>query len=154
MPKPSQEETDFAPSYILVFNKDGELQYTLGQRGTPDLPFYYIPASLCVSLYGLKLSIMKEDAMEKCSGGLLRDMSGRKSGLTGWPLASEKQLFPEDLEISPAHRHKTSGFCLGIGRQIFTEDDLIHQVEIDEDLLVAPNEFRFVFQDLEGKVRI
>lgn len=42
MPKPSQDETDFAPSYILVFNKDGELQYTLGQRGTPDLPFYYI----------------------------------------------------------------------------------------------------------------
>ena len=42
MPKPSQEETDFAPSYILVFNKDGDLQYTLGQRGTPDLPFYYI----------------------------------------------------------------------------------------------------------------
>ena len=114
----------------------------------------YIPASPCVSLYGLTLSIIEKDAMEKCSGGLLRDMSGRKSGLTGRPLASEKQPFPENLEISPAHRYKTSGFCLGIGRQIITEDDLIHQVEIDEDLLVAPNEFRFVFQDLEGKVRI
>ncbi len=36
------DEVDFSPSYILVFNKDGELQYTLGQAGTPDIPFYHI----------------------------------------------------------------------------------------------------------------
>ncbi len=38
----SSEDGDFSPSYILVFNKDGELQYTLGQAGTPDIPFYHI----------------------------------------------------------------------------------------------------------------
>lgn len=36
------EEMDFSPSYILVFDKKGKLQHTLGQRGTPDLPFYYV----------------------------------------------------------------------------------------------------------------
>lgn len=36
------EEMSFSPSYILVFNNKGELQYTLGQRGIPDIPFYYI----------------------------------------------------------------------------------------------------------------
>lgn len=36
------EELYFTPSYILVFNDKGNLQYTLGQKGTPDLPFYYI----------------------------------------------------------------------------------------------------------------
>ncbi len=36
------DETDFSPSYILVFNSEGELQYTLGQRGAPDMPFYHI----------------------------------------------------------------------------------------------------------------
>ncbi len=33
---------DFAPSYIVVFNKDGELQYTLGQKGATDTPFSHI----------------------------------------------------------------------------------------------------------------
>ncbi len=32
----------FLPSYILVFNKEGQLQYTLGKTGIPDLPFFYI----------------------------------------------------------------------------------------------------------------
>ncbi len=32
----------FSPSYILVFNDDGELQYTMGKTGTPDIPFFYI----------------------------------------------------------------------------------------------------------------
>ena len=36
------EEVDFSPSYVLVFDKNGNLQRTLGQRGTPDIPFYYI----------------------------------------------------------------------------------------------------------------
>lgn len=36
------DSMDFAPSYILAFNRDGELQYTLGQKGTPDTPFYHI----------------------------------------------------------------------------------------------------------------
>lgn len=36
------EEMDFSPSYIIVFDKKGNLQRTLGQRGTPDVPFYYI----------------------------------------------------------------------------------------------------------------
>lgn len=36
------DEMGFSPSYILVFNKNGELQTTLGQRGVPDMPFYYI----------------------------------------------------------------------------------------------------------------
>ena len=33
---------DFTPSYILVFDAKGKLEYTLGQKGTPDMPFYYI----------------------------------------------------------------------------------------------------------------
>jgi hypothetical protein len=36
------DSIDFSPSFILVFNRKGELQYTLGQKGTPDLPFYHI----------------------------------------------------------------------------------------------------------------
>jgi hypothetical protein len=35
-------ELDMSPSYILAFNKNGDLQYTLGQKGAPDLPFYQI----------------------------------------------------------------------------------------------------------------
>jgi hypothetical protein len=37
-----RDNIDFSPSYILVFNNRGELQYTLGQKGTPDVPFYQI----------------------------------------------------------------------------------------------------------------
>ncbi len=33
---------DLSPSYIMAFNKKGDLQYTLGQKGTPDIPFYQI----------------------------------------------------------------------------------------------------------------
>jgi hypothetical protein len=36
------DSTDYSPSYILVFNKKGELQYTLGQKGAPDTPFTHI----------------------------------------------------------------------------------------------------------------
>ncbi len=36
------DELDFSPSYILVFDSKGNLQHTIGQKGTPDLPFYYI----------------------------------------------------------------------------------------------------------------
>lgn len=36
------DSIDFSPSYILVFNKNGELQYTLGQKGMPDTPLYHI----------------------------------------------------------------------------------------------------------------
>ncbi|MBN1534753.1 MAG: hypothetical protein JXA20_18930 [Spirochaetes bacterium] len=36
------DELDLSPSYILAFNKHGDLQYTLGQKGAPDLPFYQI----------------------------------------------------------------------------------------------------------------
>lgn len=36
------DSIDFSPSYILVFNKNGELQYTLGQKGAPDTPFTHI----------------------------------------------------------------------------------------------------------------
>jgi len=32
----------FSPSYVLVFDKNGKLQYTLGQNGSPNIPFYYI----------------------------------------------------------------------------------------------------------------
>ncbi len=42
-PKKQEEETmDFTPSFILVFNDRGELQYTLGQKGAPDVPFFQI----------------------------------------------------------------------------------------------------------------
>lgn len=37
-----EEGTRFSPSYILVFNENGELQYTMGKTGTPDIPFFYI----------------------------------------------------------------------------------------------------------------
>lgn len=33
---------EFSPSYILAFNEAGQLMYTLGKNGTPDIPFYYI----------------------------------------------------------------------------------------------------------------
>ncbi|MDR3238152.1 MAG: hypothetical protein LBT84_06590 [Spirochaetia bacterium] len=33
---------DFSPSYVLVFDKNGKLQYAIGQRGSTDTPFYYI----------------------------------------------------------------------------------------------------------------
>jgi hypothetical protein len=36
------ERTDYLPSYILVFNIAGNLQYTLGQKGSPDIPFSHI----------------------------------------------------------------------------------------------------------------
>jgi len=32
----------FSPSYILVFNSKGSLLYTIGKRGSPDIPFNYI----------------------------------------------------------------------------------------------------------------
>ena len=32
----------FSPTYILVFDSKGSLLYTLGRRGTPDLPFNFI----------------------------------------------------------------------------------------------------------------
>ncbi len=37
-----QDSMNFSPSYILVFDENGKLHSTLGQRGNPDLPFYYI----------------------------------------------------------------------------------------------------------------
>jgi len=37
-----QEGANFSPSYVLVFNENGELQYTMGKTGTPDIPFFYI----------------------------------------------------------------------------------------------------------------
>ena len=40
--KDGADSIDFSPSNVLVFNKEGELQYTLGQKGTPDTPFYHI----------------------------------------------------------------------------------------------------------------
>ncbi|MCL1832998.1 MAG: hypothetical protein FWG49_00690 [Leptospirales bacterium] len=40
--KSSAGESDFLPSYILVFNKKGELLYIMGKTGAPDIPFFYI----------------------------------------------------------------------------------------------------------------
>ena len=40
--KSSTGESDFLQSYILVFNKKGELLYIMGKTGTPDIPFFYI----------------------------------------------------------------------------------------------------------------
>ncbi len=43
LPESNQNaELDFTPSFILVFNSKGDLQYTLGQAGVPNIPFYYI----------------------------------------------------------------------------------------------------------------
>jgi hypothetical protein len=36
------DSIDVLSSFILVFSKSGELQYTLGQKGTPDTPFSHI----------------------------------------------------------------------------------------------------------------
>ncbi len=36
------DSIDVSSSYILKFSKGGELQYTLGQKGTPDTPFSHI----------------------------------------------------------------------------------------------------------------
>ncbi|MGL4368453.1 MAG: LIC_12708 family protein [Spirochaetota bacterium] len=38
----SPDDLEILPSYILVFDKKGNLQYTMGQKGAADLPFYYI----------------------------------------------------------------------------------------------------------------
>ncbi len=35
-------QIDMSPSFILVFDEEGKLQYTLGQTGMPTVPFYYI----------------------------------------------------------------------------------------------------------------
>ncbi len=40
--KNGYSDANFLPSYILVFDKKGQLQYTLGRTGTPDIPFFYI----------------------------------------------------------------------------------------------------------------
>lgn len=43
MAKPADASSiDFSPSYILAFNRKGDLQYTLGQKGSPDVPFNHI----------------------------------------------------------------------------------------------------------------
>ena len=36
------DDLEIIPSYILVFDSTGKLQYTIGQKGSADLPFYYI----------------------------------------------------------------------------------------------------------------
>jgi hypothetical protein len=36
------EELDFSPSYVLKFDGEGKLQYTLGKTGLPNIPFDYI----------------------------------------------------------------------------------------------------------------
>ncbi len=36
------EELDFSPSYVLKFDGEGKLQYTLGKTGPPNIPFDYI----------------------------------------------------------------------------------------------------------------
>ena len=38
----SAEGSNFSPSYILVFDANGDLQYTMGKLGTPEFPFFYI----------------------------------------------------------------------------------------------------------------
>ncbi len=38
----NNKKLGFSPTYILVFNKTGNLLYTLGKRGSPDIPFNYI----------------------------------------------------------------------------------------------------------------
>ncbi|MCX8124950.1 MAG: hypothetical protein N3F66_12425 [Spirochaetes bacterium] len=35
-------QIDMSPSFILVFDPEGKLQYTIGQTGMPTVPFYYI----------------------------------------------------------------------------------------------------------------
>jgi hypothetical protein len=40
--KSDNEGGNFTPSYILVFNSNGELVYTMGKTGTPEFPFFYI----------------------------------------------------------------------------------------------------------------
>ncbi|MGB4268650.1 MAG: hypothetical protein WBK20_05650 [Spirochaetota bacterium] len=35
-------QIDMSPSFILVFDEEGKLQYTIGQTGMPTVPFYYI----------------------------------------------------------------------------------------------------------------
>jgi hypothetical protein len=42
VPKSAMGESDFLPSYILVFKRNGELQYIMGKTGTSDIPFFYI----------------------------------------------------------------------------------------------------------------
>jgi len=43
-PKKNDDDSSlhFSPSYLLVFNKKGNLEYTLGQKGVGGIPFYYI----------------------------------------------------------------------------------------------------------------
>ena len=40
--KNTNNKHGFAPIYILVFNKSGTLLYTLGKRGSPNIPFNYV----------------------------------------------------------------------------------------------------------------
>jgi hypothetical protein len=38
----SQGEVDIASSYLLIFDKTGKLQYSLGQKGAADIPFNFV----------------------------------------------------------------------------------------------------------------
>jgi hypothetical protein len=40
--KDDLDSTGMSPSYILVFNADGRIMYSLGQNGSADVPFYSI----------------------------------------------------------------------------------------------------------------
>lgn len=40
--KSYSDELDFSPSYVLMFDKNGTLQYTLGRQGAPNIPFDFI----------------------------------------------------------------------------------------------------------------
>jgi len=36
------DDLDFSPSYVLMFDRGGTLQYTLGRQGSPNIPFDFI----------------------------------------------------------------------------------------------------------------
>ena len=36
------DDLDFSPSYVLMFDRNGALQYTLGKQGLPNIPFDFI----------------------------------------------------------------------------------------------------------------
>ena len=86
-----RDNTDFSPSYILVFNSRGELQYTLGQKGAPDVPFYQVE-KLSVDARGRLFIVSK--SMDSWS--ICRFKGKRRDGFVNLSAADFKGKEPEE----------------------------------------------------------
>ena len=45
-------------------------------------------------------------------------------------------------------------FGLDVGKHVLSGDDFVHQIHVDENLLMTSDKTRLAFQNLEGEVRV